>query len=57
LRPGVPFASVNDPRYEVLAKSAQSIERQIVKLLRITPENITDAAIEGYMEQLRSFVV
>jgi hypothetical protein len=54
---GVPFASVNDPRFEVLVESAQSIERQIARQLRVRPDAITDAAIERYVEELRSFVL
>jgi hypothetical protein len=54
---GVPFASVNDLKFPTLVACAQSIERQIADHSNIPTEDLTDAAIERYMEDLRSFLL
>lgn len=52
---GVKNASVNSPNREALIEYARKIEEQIFKFVDGRPEDITDAAIQDYIEELKLF--
>lgn len=52
---GVENASVNSPNREALIEYAKKIEEQIFKFVHGKPEDITDAAIQNYIEELKLF--
>lgn len=54
---GVPYASVNDSRFKILSECALTIESQISSHLSLRKEEITDAATQPHLDQLRAFVI
>lgn len=52
---GVNNASVNSPNREELIEYAKKIEKQIFNFVDGKPEDITDFAINDYIEELKSF--
>lgn len=52
---GVKNASVNSPNREELVEYAKKIEQQIFNFVEGDPEQITDATIKDYVEELKKF--